>query len=134
VPLTSKPGLPALPAICLYSETEIGASPSSVYLVYLSITTALAGKLTPAASVGVAATNLIAPERKASSTSSRASLVSPAWWKAAPLSTIFAKTSPSSPSTSILTLSAHSLVTLSGFNNFDIFFAAFSALFLVLAK
>ncbi len=61
-PWSSYCGLPALPAICLYSRTEISAFPprSASYLVMSATTTLLAGRFTPAARVGVAARSLSA--------------------------------------------------------------------------
>ena len=69
-PYLSYCGLPALPQSCLYSKTLIGlfAPTFALYLLMFEITTLLAGRLTPAANVGVDDNNLMAPLRNSFST------------------------------------------------------------------
>src|SRR5919199_1977996 len=82
-------GLPALPQSCLYSKTLIGIFPpqSESYLSILDKMTLVAGRLTPAARVGVAANSLITPFLNDCSTISLLDCPNPAWWKATPLDT-----------------------------------------------
>ena len=58
-------GRPALPDNCLYSKILIGlfAPTLALYLLIFEITTLLAGRLTPAANVGVEDNNLMVPLR-----------------------------------------------------------------------
>ncbi len=58
------------------------------------MTTRRAGRLIPAARVGVAAMDLSSPALKASSTARRWTFVSPAWWKALPVATKSARRPP----------------------------------------
>ena len=84
-PYGSKPGLPARPHICFTSMTEIGVLPELVSKRLVSLTiTLLAGRLIPAARVGVATIHFILPLRKFSSTKRLCLEVSPALWKAIP--------------------------------------------------
>jgi len=66
----------------------------SLYRLWSRTITRRAGVLTPAARVGVAQTATRSRPRKASSTVSRWSFFSPAWWKATPPSTQSARRSP----------------------------------------
>ena len=70
----------------MYSSTLMGRLPPyrTSYLLTLAITTRRAGRFTPAASVGVEETSLMACVRNPDSTASRQLWLSPAWWKAAP--------------------------------------------------
>ena len=88
-PYSSYCGRPALPHSCLYSSTLIGVlRPSDgSYRSMLDTTTRRAGRLTPAASVGVEASSLMRLARNAASTSERAACARPAWWNATPLRT-----------------------------------------------
>lgn len=69
-PYVSYCGLPALPQSCLYSKILIGlfAPTFALYLLIFEITTRLAGRLTPAANVGVDESSLIFPARNSFST------------------------------------------------------------------
>ncbi len=68
-PISSYLGLPALPAICLYSKTGMFTILDDVGSYrFIETMTLLAGRLTPAARVGVANTTLRALALKASST------------------------------------------------------------------
>ena len=64
-PYLSYCGLPARPQSCLYSKMLIGlfAPTFALYLLMFEITTRLAGRLTPAAKVGVDDNSFIVPLR-----------------------------------------------------------------------
>ena len=85
-PSSSSPRRPARPVSCRYSPEVSVARPAPPYLVNRSITTERAGMLMPSESVSVANTTLSRPAAKHSSTVSRKTGTSPAWWAATPRS------------------------------------------------
>ena len=91
-PSSSRPRRPARPVSCRYSPDVSVARPEPPYLVKRSMTTERAGMLIPSDRVSVAKTTLSNPAAKHSSTVSRKTGTSPAWWAATP------RSSPSSHS------------------------------------
>ncbi len=91
-PYVSYFGRPARPHICLISRTGIGERPRFTSKRFRSrMITRRAGRLIPAARVGVATMQRIRPRLNSRSTRARCPFVRPALWKAAPPSTHFAR-------------------------------------------
>ena len=102
-PKSSKPGLPALPIICLTSITGRGMLLDAIvlHLLVSLTTTLLAGKFTPCARVGVATIHWRFPFLNPFSITFLWEEVKPAWWKPTPPLTEFERAftvaEPSSP-------------------------------------